>query len=118
MHPNDHVNMGQSSNDTFPTAMHIAAVLGLKNELTPALQKLQSALDDKAAKWDDIVKIGRTHLMDATPIRVGQVFGGYAAQARYAVARAELALGLRRNLPIGSTAVCTESNTNPEVARR
>ncbi len=118
VHPNDHVNMGQSSNDTFPTAMHIAAVLSLKNELIPAIEKLHAALDAKAAEWDSIVKIGRTHLMDATPIRVGQVFGGYAAQAKYAVARAELALGLRGNLPIGGTAVGTGINTHPEFARR
>lgn len=117
VHPNDHVNMGQSSNDTFPTAMHIAAVMSLKNELIPALQRLQAALQKKAESWDSIVKIGRTHLMDATPIRMGQVFSGYAAQAKNAVARAELALGLRSNLPIGGTAVGTGINTHPEFAR-
>ena len=118
VHPNDHVNMGQSSNDTFPTGMHIAAVSSIKAALIPALNKLHQALDEKAKQWDAIVKIGRTHLMDATPIRVGQVFGGYAAQAEYAVRRAELALGLRGNLPIGGTAVGTGINTHPEFAAK
>ena len=118
VHPNDHVNMGQSSNDTFPTGMHIAAVLNIKDELIPALKRLHQALGDKAAQWDSIVKIGRTHLMDATPIRVGQVFGGYAAQAEYAVQRAESALGLRGNLPIGGTAVGTGINTHPDFAAK
>ena len=118
VHPNDHVNMGQSSNDTFPTGMHIAAVISIKSQLIPALQRLHSALAEKASQWDSIVKIGRTHLMDATPIRVGQVFGGYAAQAEYAVRRAEDALGLRGNLPIGGTAVGTGINTHPEFAAK
>ncbi len=119
VHPNDHVNMGQSSNDTFPTAMHIAAALTLAREVEPALERLATALDRRAAEWDDIVKIGRTHLMDATPIRMGQVFGGYAAQARYCVVRAQRAqMRMLENMPIGGTAVGTGINTHPEFARR
>ncbi len=119
VHPNDHVNMGQSSNDTFPTAMHIAAASGLEQELTPALARLADALDAKATEWDKIVKIGRTHLMDATPIRIGQVFSGYAAQARYAATRSNRALQrMLENMPIGGTAVGTGINTHPEFAAR
>lgn len=111
LHPNDHVNLGQSSNDTFPTALHVAAVLALSRQLIPALQKLQRELLGLAHETDDIVKVGRTHLMDATPIRFGQVFSGYAAQAEYAVARAERAMQALRELPIGGTAVGTGLNT-------
>jgi len=119
VHPNDHVNMGQSSNDTFPTAMHIAATSQLAGDLLPALSKLADALDAKALAWDAIIKIGRTHLMDATPIRVGQVFSGYASQARYAATRANRALQRTlENLPIGGTAVGTGINTHPEFASR
>ncbi len=118
VHPNDHVNTGQSSNDTFPTAMHIAAVSAIHENLIPALRRLHKSLAEKATVWDAIVKIGRTHLMDATPIRVGQVFGGYAVQAEYAVRRAELALGLRTNMEIGGTAVGTGINTHPEFAAK
>jgi fumarate hydratase class II len=119
VHPNDHVNMGQSSNDTFPTAMHIAAALAIENELIPNLRRLQTDLETKSAAWDKIVKIGRTHLMDATPIRVGQVFSGYAAQARYGVERAQRARErLRQNMPLGGTAVGTGINTHPEFAKR
>jgi len=118
-HPNDHVNMGQSSNDTFPAAMHIAAATSLEKDLAPALTRLADALDAKAVAWDKIVKIGRTHLMDATPIRVGQVFSGYAAQARYAATRANRALQrMLENMPIGGTAVGTGINTHPEFAAR
>ena len=117
VHPNDHVNMGQSSNDTFPAAMHIAGVAALTRQLLPALAKLAGALEEKAKAWDHIVKIGRTHLMDATPIRVGQVFGGYAAQARYSEIRAGRALArLLENMPIGGTAVGTGINTHPKFA--
>jgi fumarate hydratase class II len=117
VHPNDHVNMGQSSNDTFPTAMHIAATLAVQQELIPALARLQKELAGKASGWDKIVKIGRTHLMDATPIRVGQVFSGYAAQAEYAVLRAGRALArMQENMPIGGTAVGTGINTHPQFA--
>jgi len=119
VHPNDHVNMGQSSNDTFPAAMHIAGAVAIKTKLIPALERLASELEKKAAEWDAIVKIGRTHLMDATPIRVGQVFGGYAAQAGYAAVRAGRALArLEENMPIGGTAVGTGINTHPEFAQR
>ncbi|MGI9014916.1 MAG: class II fumarate hydratase [Phycisphaerales bacterium] len=115
IHPNDHVNMGQSSNDTFPTAMQVAAAVAIKLELIPALKILARALTAKARKWDRIVKIGRTHLMDATPIRVGQEFSGFAAQAEYAVTRAERALNrLAENLPMGGTAVGTGINTHPK----
>ena len=117
VHPNDHVNMGQSSNDTFPAAMHIAGVTALTRDLIPALGRLAEALEEKAKAWDHIVKIGRTHLMDATPIRVGQVFGGYAAQARYSEIRAGRALArLLENMPIGGTAVGTGINTHPKFA--
>ena len=119
VHPNDHVNMGQSSNDTFPTAMHIAATMAIARDLIPALQRLHADLDAKAKEWDKIVKIGRTHLMDATPIRVGQVFSGYAAQAHYATVRASRALKrLEENMPIGGTAVGTGINTHPKFAAK
>jgi fumarate hydratase, class II len=119
VHPNDHVNMGQSSNDTFPTAMHIAAGLAISRDLIPALQRLHTDLAAKAKQWDKIVKIGRTHLMDATPIRVGQVFAGYAAQAQYATIRASRALKrLEENMPIGGTAVGTGINTHPKFAAK
>jgi fumarate hydratase class II len=119
VHPNDHVNMGQSSNDTFPAAMHVAAALAVSKQLIPALKRLHAELAAKAKQWDKIVKIGRTHLMDATPIRVGQVFGGYAAQAQSAVTRAERALKrLQENNPIGGTAVGTGINTHPKFAEK
>ena len=113
VHPNDHVNMGQSSNDTFPTAMQIAGAVSIKNELIPAMKRLARELKKKAKKFDTVVKIGRTHLMDATPIRLGQEFSGYAAQAENGVRRAENALrALADNLPIGGTAVGTGINTH------
>jgi fumarate hydratase class II len=119
VHPNDHVNMGQSSNDTFPTAMHIAATMAIAHDLIPALKRLHEDLAAKAKQWDKIVKIGRTHLMDATPIRVGQVFSGYAAQAEYATIRASRALKrLEENMPIGGTAVGTGINTHPKFAAK
>ncbi len=118
VHPNDHVNMGQSSNDTFPTAMHIAAALALRDSLIPALKRLAKDLNSKAKKWDKIKKIGRTHLMDATPIRVGQVFSGYAAAADFAVRRATQAFdAMRTNMPIGGTAVGTGINTHPRFGK-
>src|ERR671933_370628 len=92
VHPNDHVNMGQSSNDVFPSAVHLAALAEAQDELIPALQKLQSSLEAKASEFADIVKAGRTHLMDAVPVTLGQEFGGYAAQARLGVERIENAL--------------------------
>lgn len=114
VHPNDHVNMGQSSNDTFPTAMQVAAAVAIRTSLIPALKGLAKSLHRKARAWDRIVKIGRTHLMDATPLRLGQEFSGFAAQADYAVLRAERAMmRLAENLPIGGTAVGTGINTHP-----
>lgn len=118
LHPNDHVNLGQSSNDTFPTALHVAAALALSSQLLPALRKLHGALDRLAADNHDIVKVGRTHLMDATPIRAGQVFSGYAAQAEYAIDRAQRAIDALSELPIGGTAVGTGVNTHAEFGRR
>jgi fumarate hydratase class II len=114
VHPNDHVNMGQSSNDTFPTAMQLAGAVLIREELVPAMKHLAGALRAKARQWDRIVKIGRTHLMDATPIRLGQEFSGFAAQAEYAVERARHAMAvMAENLPIGGTAVGTGINTHP-----
>ena len=114
VHPNDHVNAGQSSNDTFPTAMHIAATLAIRDRLLPALDSMAHRLEGLAAAWDDIVKIGRTHLQDATPIRVGQEFSGYARQMRLAQRRASDCLATLAELPIGGTAVGTGINTHPE----
>ncbi len=118
IHPNDHVNMGQSSNDVIPTAIHVAAVEALHRDLQPALHKLHNALTAKAKAWDDIVKIGRTHLMDATPIRLGQVFSGYASQVSHSDRRIGQKVIILRELPIGGTAVGTGINTHPEFARR
>ena len=117
VHPNDHVNMGQSSNDTFPTAMQVAACVEIRNLLIPSLKGLARDLAAKAKKWDSIITIGRTHLMDATPIRLGQEVSGWAAQMQYGVTRAERALNrLAENLPIGGTAVGTGINTHPKFA--
>jgi fumarate hydratase class II len=117
VHPNDHVNMGQSSNDTFPTAMQLAACRDLREKLTPALKGLRKSLKTKAKKWDKIVTIGRTHLMDATPIRMGQIFSGYEAAIEYGILRAERAMmRLAENMPIGGTAVGTGINTHPKFA--
>lgn len=112
VHPNDHVNMGQSSNDTFPTAIHVAAAVQISSTLLPAVDALTAALESKAAAWDSIVKIGRTHLQDATPIRLGQEFSGYASQMRHAHARLQRALEALSELPIGGTAVGTGINTH------
>ncbi|MEM7227424.1 MAG: class II fumarate hydratase [Planctomycetota bacterium] len=118
IHPNDHVNMGQSSNDTFPTAMQIAGCIAIREQLIPALKRLTRDLKSKARRWDKIVKIGRTHLMDATPIRLGQEFSGFAAQAEYAVERAERAMKvMAENLPLGGTAVGTGINTHPRFGK-
>ena len=118
VHPNDHVNMGQSSNDTFPAAIHVAAAIAMARELKPALQKLHAALDRQAREWDGIIKIGRTHLMDATPIRVGQVFSGYASQVAHSIERIERALHTLGELAIGGTAVGTGINTHIEFGAR
>ncbi len=118
VHPNNHVNMGQSSNDTFPTAMEVAAAVRIKDLLLPSLKTLARSLHAKARQFDKIVKIGRTHLQDATPIRLGQEFSGYAAQADYSIKRATNALSsLSSNLPIGGTAVGTGINTHPKFGR-
>jgi fumarate hydratase class II len=117
VHPNDHVNMGQSSNDTFPTAIHVAAAVAIQNSLRPSLVRLHEDLAGKAKQWDKITKIGRTHLMDATPIRMGQVFGGYAHQAKAAVERCDVALKALSELAIGGTAVGTGINTHPKFGR-
>lgn len=117
IHPNDHVNQCQSSNDVIPTAMHVSAAEALKEDLIPALELLASRLEEKAAAFDAIVKIGRTHLQDATPIRLGQEFSGYAAQARLAVKRAWKAIHALRELPIGGTAVGTGINTHRDFGR-
>ena len=113
IHPNDHVNMGQSSNDTFPTAMQLAACIDIRDALLPALKSLKKGLQKKSRKWDKIVTIGRTHLMDATPVRMGQIFSGYTAAIHNAIHRAERAMmRLAENMPIGGTAVGTGINTH------
>jgi fumarate hydratase class II len=118
VHPNDHVNYGQSSNDTYPSSMQIAGALRIARRLVPALERLAKALDAKAKAWDEVVKIGRTHLMDATPIRVGQEFSGYAAAARYSADRArEACATLALNMPIGGTAVGTGINAHPKFGK-
>jgi fumarate hydratase class II len=114
VHPNDHVNMGQSSNDTFPTAMHIAAAVMIKDELLPAVSALAEDLESKARQWDKIVKIGRTHLQDATPIRLGQEFSGFAAQMRHSEERLHRALHTLGELAIGGTAVGTGINCHED----
>ncbi len=116
VHPNDHVNMGQSSNDSFPTAMHIATGVEANKTLIPALQLLHKALDAKAKEFKDIVKIGRTHLQDATPITLGQEFSGYAAQLEYGIARVQAALPRIYMLAQGGTAVGTGINTKKGFA--
>src|SRR5665647_2603742 len=117
IHPNDHVNMSQSSNDSLPTAMHIAAASQLARDLIPALTKMQSALDKKAKEFARIVKIGRTHTMDATPITLGQEFSGYASQVKSAVARLKLAQRELYPLAQGGTAVGTGLNSKPKFAK-
>jgi fumarate hydratase, class II len=118
IHPNDHVNFGQSSNDVIPTALHISAVLEIEAELLPALAALQAALERKAREFDDVIKSGRTHLMDATPIRLGQEFGGYASQVEHGIARVRATLPDLRELAIGGTAVGTGLNTHPDFGRQ
>jgi fumarate hydratase, class II len=114
VHPNDHVNMGQSSNDVIPSAIHVSAAEQLQDCLLPALEKLRSALSGKAKEFHDIIKIGRTHLMDATPVRLGQEFGGYAQQVAYGKTRAEKAIEVLRELPLGGTAVGTGLNRHSD----
>ena len=118
IHPNDHVNMGQSTNDTFPTAIHVAVALSIHRQLIPALQKFLDVLTEKAKAWDKIIKIGRTHLADATPLRLGQEFGGFARQLQLSLDRAHKAIKPVLELPVGGTAVGTGINTHPEFAKR
>jgi fumarate hydratase, class II len=118
VHPNDHVNKGQSSNDSFPTAMHIAAAREIDARLLPALRHLHRALDDKAKAFADIVKIGRTHLQDATPVTLGQEFSGFAMQVQLGIARIEATLPGLYALAQGGTAVGTGLNTHPDFAER
>src|SRR5688572_6053892 len=118
VHPNDHVNMEQSSNDVIPTAMHVSAAVAIKQTLIPALDHLAEGLSRKAAEYDGVVKIGRTHLQDATPIRLGQELSGYAAQAKLGVERAKRAIAALRELPLGGTAVGTGINSHPDYAKQ
>jgi fumarate hydratase, class II len=118
VHPNDHVNASQSSNDTFPTAIHVAATLAVVDDLLPALDVLAASLERKAAEYAGVVKSGRTHLMDATPVMLGQELGGYAATVRYAAERLDSVLPRVRELPLGGTAVGTGINTPPGFAER
>jgi fumarate hydratase class II len=118
IHPNDHVNMGQSTNDTFPTAIHVAVAMEIQNRLLPALKALHESLAEKATKWDRIIKIGRTHLMDATPLRLGQEFGGFARQIELSIRRAEQARDAVLELPVGGTAVGSGINTAKDFGNR
>src|SRR4051794_1078228 len=118
VHANDDVNMGQSSNDVFPSAVHLAALEQLTHDLLPALEQLAESLQRKAVEFDDVVKSGRTHWMDAVPVTLGQEFGGYAAQVREGVERVRATLGRVGQIPLGGTAVGTGLNTHPEFAER
>jgi fumarate hydratase class II len=118
VHPNDHVNLCQSSNDVMPTAMHVAGLVAIEKELLPALRRLREALQRKAQEFDAIVKVGRTHLADATPIRLGQEFSGYMRQIELSIERIQFAAAGLQELPLGGTAVGTGINAHPEFARR
>jgi fumarate hydratase class II len=118
VHPNDHVNMGQSSNDVFPSAVHLAALAEIVGDLLPALDLLAAALERKTEEFDGVVKSGRTHLMDAVPVTLGQEFGGYAAQLRQGIARVRDAMPRLGQIPLGGTATGTGLNTHPEFAAR
>jgi fumarate hydratase, class II len=118
VHPNDHVNMGQSSNDVFPSAVHLAALDQVSNELLPALEGLAEALGAKSEEFAEVVKAGRTHLMDAVPVTLGQEFGGYAAQASLGAERVRGTFGRVGQIPLGGTATGTGLNTHPEFAER
>ncbi|NDE69065.1 MAG: class II fumarate hydratase [Microbacteriaceae bacterium] len=111
VHPNDHVNASQSSNDVFPTSVHVAVTSALINDLLPSLDHLAKALETKAKEWETVVKAGRTHLMDATPVTLGQEFGGYAAQIRYGIERVNSSIARVAEVPLGGTAVGTGINT-------
>jgi len=118
VHANDHVNMGQSSNDVFPSAVHLAALGEIAHDLLPALERLAASLERKAFEFDDVVKSGRTHLMDAVPVTLGQEFTGYAAQVRQGIARVEDTMPRLGQVPLGGTATGTGLNTHPEFAAR
>ena len=118
VHPNDHVNASQSSNDVFPSSIHIAATAAVTQDLIPALEHLAASLERKAEEFAEVVKSGRTHLMDATPVTLGQEFGGYAAQVRYGVERLRASLPRLAELPLGGTAVGTGINTRPGLLGR
>ena len=118
VHANDDVNLGQSSNDVFPSAVHLAALGEMVNDLLPALQQLAASLEAKSKEFDDVVKSGRTHLMDAVPVTLGQEFGGYAAQVRQGIARVQDSLPRLGQIPLGGTATGTGLNTHPEFAAR
>src|SRR5918997_146465 len=118
VHPNDHVNKGQSSNDVIPTAIHLSALISMKEDLIPALEKLRSALEEKAREFDEVIKTGRTHLQDATPIRLGQEFWGYAGQIERGIQRIHKAMDELSEVALGGTAVGTGVNTHPEFAKR
>ena len=118
VHPNDHVNASQSSNDTFPTSIHVAATLAVVDDLLPALDRLATSFEAKAEEFADTVKAGRTHLMDATPVTLGQEMGAYAATLRLAAERLEAVLPRVRELPLGGTAVGTGINTPAAFAER
>ncbi|MFD1634364.1 class II fumarate hydratase [Haloplanus ruber] len=118
VHPNDHVNFGQSSNDVIPTAMHVAALEAVEKDLIPALETLAEALDEKAEAFDGVVKTGRTHLQDATPVRLGQEFGGYRTQVEKGIERCESVAPRLAELALGGTATGTGLNTHPEFPER
>ena len=118
VHPNDHVNLGQSSNDTFPSAIHVAVAVALKRDLLPSLEGLAAGLEHKAREFHGVFKIGRTHLMDATPLRLGQEVGAWARQVRLGIGRAEQAITALLELPLGGTAVGTGLNADPRFAAR
>jgi fumarate hydratase class II len=118
VHANDHVNMGQSSNDVFPSAVHLAAVSEVNDSMLPAIERLADSLKRKADEFADIVKAGRTHMMDAVPVTLGQEFGGYAAQMTLGRDRLRAALGRASEIPLGGTATGTGLNTHPEFAER
>ena len=117
VHPNDHVNLGQSSNDVIPTAIQLASAMAIKDELIPALERLRKALEAKSKEFWPVVKTGRTHLQDATPIRLGQEFKGYAGQVEESIRRAAAAIDELARIPLGGTAVGTGINTHPQYAR-
>jgi fumarate hydratase class II len=117
VHPNDHVNLGQSSNDVIPTAIQLASAMAIQDELIPALERLRKALEAKSKEFWPVVKTGRTHLQDATPIRLGQEFKGYAGQAEESIRRARIAIDELARIPLGGTAVGTGINTHPQYAK-